>query len=376
MKNKKSTFTKVGRVLLWILLSVFILIIAAYFFINVPLGRKLVRNQVENYLEKKLKTKVDIGYIDYSLPKWLKLKNVYIEDQRKDTLLFGEELSVDLDMLKLLQGNTDIHKVYFKNMMINVNRPEKDSFFNYQFVVNAFTGNKSTTAVKDTAELKLTLERLIFDNVGLKFRDDFLGNNFTASIKNLDVTNNRFQPDRVSFGIDNFYAKGVKFHMNTLKNSADSVKEFSATDTLKKTPYELLISAKRVTLRDVDVIVDNKVTDLYYGNNITNLSGTNVLYSISKARGTADSLLLDSTAIVFSSAKKKATSKQTSPSVPWVFAVKQLNINNTAIKYDDINKPAAGGLDFAHFDAKNLNAAINGFHYSKDSTTALVSQFV
>ena len=375
MKNKKSTFTKVGRVLLWILVSVFILIIAAYFFINVPLGRKLVRNQVENYLEKKLKTKVDIGYIDYSLPKWLKLKNVYIEDQRKDTLLFGEELSVDLDMLKLLQGNTDIHKVYFKNMMINVNRPEKDSFFNYQFVVNAFTGNKSTTAVKDTAELKLTLERLIFDNVGLKFRDDFLGNNFTASIKNLDVTNNRFQPDRVNFGIDNFYAKGVKFHMNTLKNSADSVKEFSATDTLKKTPYELLISAKRVTLRDVDVIVDNKVTDLYYSNNITNLSGTNVLYSISKARGTADSLLLDSTAIVFSSAKKKTTSKQTSSSVPWVFAAKQLNINNTAIKYNDINKPAGSGLDFAHFDAKNLNAAINGFHYSKDSTTALVSQF-
>ncbi len=88
-------------------------------------------------------------------------------------MMFGEELSVDLDMMKLLRGNTDINKVFFKNMMINVNRPEKDSFFNYQFILDAFTGNKSTTANKDTAAMKLTLDRLIFDNVGLNFKDDF-----------------------------------------------------------------------------------------------------------------------------------------------------------------------------------------------------------
>ena len=376
MKKKKTKFTRIGRFLLWILVSVFILIIAAYFFINVPAGRKLVRNQIENYLESKFKSKVDIGSIDYSLPRWLKLKNVYIEDQRKDTLMYGEELSVDLDMMKLLQGNTDIHKVFFKNMMINVNRPEKDSLFNYQFILDAFTGNKSTTAIKDTAEMKLTLERLIFDNVGLNFKDDFTGNNFTAVIKDLDVTSNRFQPDRVRFGIDDFYAKGVKFYMTTVKNAADSAKEFSANDTIKKTPYELFITAKRLKLQDVDVIVDNKVTDLYYSNKIGQLYGTNMFYSIGDARGTADSLLLDSSAIVFSSAKKVIKKlPASSPPLPWLFAAKELNIKNTEIKYDDINKAPVGGLDFSHFDAKNLNARIAGLHYSKDSTTAVVSQF-
>ncbi|MEJ7610138.1 MAG: translocation/assembly module TamB domain-containing protein [Ferruginibacter sp.] len=378
MASTDTILKKTGKVLLWIFVSVLVLILLAFLFINIPAGRKVVRNQVENYLERKLKTKVEIGLIDYSLPKWLRLKNVYIEDQNKDTLLYGEELTVDLDMMKLLQGNTDIHKVLLKNIMVNVSRGEKDSVFNYAFLVNAFSGNKSTTANKDTAELKLTLERLIFENVALNFRDQFAGNDFSAIIKNLDVTNNKFQPDRVNFGINDFTASGVKFIMNTYKALPVLPVAEAVRDSLKTTPYELFISAKHINLRDVDVLIDNKISGMYYSNKITRLAGANMLFSIAQARGTADSLALDSSAIVFSSPKavvKKITDSVYAPALPWFFAAKQLNISHTQIKYDDINKPAAAGLDLSHFDTKNINASIAGFVYSKDSTTARIEQF-
>src|SRR4051812_23796417 len=120
MANAKHIFKKIGRIILYIFLGIFTLVLLLFIFINLPVGKRVVRNQVTSYLQKKLKTKVEIGSVDYSLPKWLKIENVYIEDQHKDTLIYGEELSVDLDMLKLIRGNTDIQKVLFKNISINV----------------------------------------------------------------------------------------------------------------------------------------------------------------------------------------------------------------------------------------------------------------
>ena len=139
MTNAKNILVKTTKIILWIFVSVSILVLVLFGFINTNAGKRTVRNQVEKYLENKLKTNIQIGSVDYSLPKWLKIKNVYIEDQKKDTLLFGEELAVDLDMIKLIQGNTDIKKVFLKNIGININRAENDTSFNYQFIVDAFT---------------------------------------------------------------------------------------------------------------------------------------------------------------------------------------------------------------------------------------------
>lgn len=369
---------KTGKIILWILLSIFVLIVVAVIFINTTTGKNVVRNQVTKYLHQKLKTNIKIGEIDYRLPKWLSLKNVYIEDQKKDTLLFGEELSVDLDMIKLIKGNTDIKKVSLKNISININRPQADSFFNYQFIINAFSGNKSITVNKDTAEMKLSVSNLLFDNVRLNFRDSFAGNNFIAAIKNLHVTTTKFSPDRMNFGLENFYANGVQFFMNTYGEPTKISDKKIIADTTIISPYKLFINAKNVELRNLDVLVENKISGLYYANKIGNLSGKNILYSIVQAKGTADKLLLDSATIIFVAPKKitDAVKDSITPvAVPWLYAAKNLDIKNTQIKYDDNNKPAAGGLDFSHLDAKKINASVSSFRFSKDTATALISQF-
>ena len=377
MANTKNILIKSTKIILWIFVAVCILVIVLFGFINTNAGKRTVRNQVVKYLENKLHTNVAIGSIDYALPKWLKIKNVFIEDQQKDTLLFGEELSVDLDMIKLLQGNTDIKKVFFKNIIINVNRAEKDTAFNYQFLVNAFTGNKATTKNKDTAELKLTLKQLIFENVGFKLQDKYAGSNFNAFIKNLDLTTTKFQPDRLNFGIDNLTANGVKFYMKTYKEVVTSIDSKLPVDTLTNSPYKFLISGSHVNLKDINVEIDNKISGMYYANKIGTLAGNSIFYSIEQSKGLADSLILDSASIVFSSAKQKKVLPQnvnTEPN-PWVYAAAHLNINNSNLKYDDVNKSAAPGLDFAHLDAKNIKAGIEGFRFSTDSTKGKVSQF-
>jgi len=376
MTKNKQFLRKLWGVILYILLGFFTIIFLFFIFINIPLGKKVVRNKVQSYLQEKLHTKVAIGTVDYSLPQWLEIKNIYIEDQNKDTLLYGEELSADLSMMKLLRGNTHIQKLFFKNILINIHRRPDDSVFNYLFVVNAFTGNKSTTAIPDTAALKLTLDRLIFDNVALRFKDEYGGNDFVARIKALDATLNKFQPDRVNFGINDFYASGVDFFMNTYKESIKDSLIKNSPDTLVSSGYGLFITAQHLNLRDVNVTVDNKVNGMYYANRVHHLGIANALFSFDQSIAIGDTLALDSSFVQF--AQPKTTFTKENPDTtrnPWLIEIKQLSLIKNQVQYDDVNQPKAGGLDFAHFDASEVNGDISSFHYSYDSTRALVKQF-
>ena len=114
MTKNKQLFKKIWHVTLYVLLGIFSLFLLLFIFINLNVGKRVVRNQVQSYLQNKLHTKVTIGAVDYSLPQWLKIKRIYVEDQKKDSLIYGEELSVDLNMFKLIKGNTDIQKLVFK----------------------------------------------------------------------------------------------------------------------------------------------------------------------------------------------------------------------------------------------------------------------
>ncbi len=379
MSKGRKILKKTGRIFLWMLVSILSLVILLFIFINLPIGKRVVRNQVQSYLQKKLKTKIEIGSVNYSLPEWLELKNVYIEDRQKDTLLYGSALRVDLHMLKLISGNTDIEKITLQHIIVNINRPATDSNFNFQFIIDAFSGNNPSTQNKDTAEMKLTMRRLVLDTVSVRFNDQYAGTDFYAGVKDLDLKMEKFQPDRMKFLIKDLDANGVDYFMKTYAGHSIPVTAV-AVDTVKGKSYPLIVTAGKLNLRNVNVQVDDRVSSMYYSNNVTHINTTNALFSMETYKGTADELFIDSTQIIFSSAKtdssevKKDTLTQDA-SMPWLFAARKLNIRYTDIKYDDINKPrAAEGMDFSHLNVRKLHTAIKGFHFSKDSTVAIIDQ--
>ena len=298
MAQGRTILKKAGRIFLWLLVGILSLLVLVIIFINLPVGKRFIRDQVQSYLHTKLNTTVRIGEIDYALPEWLEIKNVYIEDQHKDTLLYGGELRVDLHMLKLLSGNTDIEKILLNNIAINVHRSATDSVFNYQFIVDAFSGNNPSTPNKDTAAMKLTMRQLIFDTVAIHFKDEFAGNTFYAGIKNLDLKMNQFQPDRMRFEIDEMYAHGVDYFMTTTKPQT-AIEKPMAVDTIQQVGYPLFISAGKLDLRDVKVMLDNKVSGMFYQNKITHLSSSKTLFNVGISKGTTDELYLDSTTVTF-----------------------------------------------------------------------------
>ena len=379
----KRVLKKAGKIVLYILGSALLLVCLLLLFINMPVGRKMVKNKVQSYLQAKLKTKITIGSIDYSLPKWIEINGIYLEDQQKDTLLFGEKIFADINMIKLIWGSTDIHKLSFKNVSIYINRAEKDSFFNFQFILDAFAGNKPSSPIaKDTAALKLTLDRLLLDHVSLKFKDRNAGNDFDAAIINLDASLNQFQPDRLKFGIKDFTASGINFFMHTYKETISEPSTAAVEDNNNSSNYGLYITASKLDLRNANVIVDNKISGMYYANNVTHIALNDALFDLNGAVATGDELILDSSFVKFINPKtikdsivfKNTGSSTETASVPWLIKAKQVSLKNNHVEYDDNNMVAAGGFDPSHFNMQNLGADISSLVYSSKRTAAEVKQ--
>lgn len=375
----KRIVKKTGKIIAYLILSVLVLVCVVVIFINTPYGKRFIKNKAQSYLQDKLKTKVVIGSLNYSLPISIELKNIYIEDQRKDTLLYGESIAVSVKMLQLIWGNTSIQKIELKNIAVNVNRGEKDSVFNYQFIIDAFSSPQKTTTVKDTTPLKINLDRLLLQNIALKFQDKNGGTDFSAGIKNLDAALNKFQPDRVDFGIKDLVASGVNFFMKTYKAKAVQPALPVPDDKISEPGYGLNITASAFNIRDANVSVENTVSGMYYANKVTHLGLGKAVFNLSGSLAMADELVLDSSFVKFINPKKviDSTAKELPGDVepmPWQIIAKQVSLNNNHVQYDDNNLPLKEGFDFGHFNLAKLTTDISSLTYSVKRTEALVKQ--
>lgn len=99
-------------------------------------------------LSESLNTRVSIDGVDFEFLNKLVLEGVYIEDQQKDTLLY-------VGKLKCLIGGFDSRKNYLQlngivldNAYINIKKYRKGGDFNFQFIVDAFSGGQRDTTVK------------------------------------------------------------------------------------------------------------------------------------------------------------------------------------------------------------------------------------
>lgn len=368
----KIIFKKAGRIFLYLLGTIFLMIIVAFIYINTSSGKRFIKNKIQSFLQHKLNTKVVIDSLDFSLPKWVELKGIYLEDEKKDTLLYGGQISVDINMLHLISGNIDIGKVAVKNMYANISRSENDTVFNYQFIMNAFAGaTKVNTLPADTAALKITFKKLLLEDIRVKFSDNYAGNNFTVHIKNAAARLNQFQPDRMRFGIDDFAASGIGFFMITSKAPAAPVSTNNAA-------INLFLNAGNINFTDIKIRYQNKVNGMYYFNAIQYLGISKTSLDLADENARLGKVILDSSSIYFTSPKlasiKIADSTTTTTGSNWKIAIDMLRLSNDRVVYNDNNIAPRGGFDYSHIALKNIDINTGKIFYSADSILADIHQ--
>ncbi|MEM9850130.1 MAG: AsmA family protein, partial [Bacteroidota bacterium] len=143
---------KILKIAAW-LFGIFLgLLLVIALLIQVPAVQNKIVQQVASTLSETLNTKVELRRVVLKPFKTLALKGVYLESQQQDTLVYAEEVGVNLSVLRLLKQRIHVREIYLEGAKIQLHRAQADSLFNYQFLIDAFASDqpKDTTASPST----------------------------------------------------------------------------------------------------------------------------------------------------------------------------------------------------------------------------------
>jgi len=361
------------KVLAIIILTVLILIGVLIWGIQTPAGQNFLTAQANTYLRKKLKTKLNVEKIRFDIPDWIVLEGVFFADQKGDTLVAGKMLRVDLDMYALIKGNVGINKIELEGATANITRTLPDTVFNFQFIADAFASSDPAAPVDTTSKpMEMRLDRILLKQVRLSYKDAVIGTDADADIDSANVEFDKFNPSLSQFHPTKIalYNSGAKLRMYKALKVDTIVTPTDPADSLD------------LKLGDVDIsnfnwVFTDETSGLKNGVTVGQLKGKiNSIY-LGSQRVNVESVLLENMSAYAEFAKKEtsktsppATKADTASTPGWFAVVKDIQLVNSSLRYDDFNsKPIPKGLDYAHLNVKKLNVDLKDFLFSSDNIT-------
>ncbi|MBI2731506.1 MAG: translocation/assembly module TamB domain-containing protein, partial [Sphingobacteriales bacterium] len=184
------------KILLRTVIILVLLLITVWLLIQTkPVQNWLVR-QATQRLSKELNTKVEIKEVQFSLFNSMLLKGVLVEDHRKDTLLYAGIAKVTITDWFFFKDKAVLHYVGLQDASIQLQRA--DSVWNYQFLVDYFSGPGSSKKTKKGIEWEL--ENVALKNIQVRQLDHWRGEDLTGKIgsleldaRKIDLTNKKIQ---------------------------------------------------------------------------------------------------------------------------------------------------------------------------------------
>ncbi|MGZ3950852.1 MAG: translocation/assembly module TamB domain-containing protein, partial [Flavisolibacter sp.] len=383
-KNQTNYPRKIARIILKSILFLFLFIVFVFLLILTPPAQRFLTGKVQGYLQNKLKTKVEIGSISFGLSGNINLKNVYIEDKTKDTLVSGGTIKAHLNYLKLFSNEVQVKDLELQNITAKVKRVLPDTVFNYQFVVDAFIGEqtkKSDTA--QSAPLKLNISDIALDNINVKFTDVITGSDMFAHIGNLSATIDTLDPYTQHFDIPTIIARNVTARIKQNKPLVEP-KPLAVNVAEAAKPSTMKLDLGTIDLSKINIDYSNDVSDVYTTLNFGQLKGTEKLIDLQNNRVYFDKVALNNSKIAFRLGRKPAAQvvkQQVNQEVEaqkqagWDFRVANLDLENNKLQFDDDNKPKQNyGLDYSHINASDLTLAVDNFIMNTDSVAMKINK--
>jgi len=372
--NKKPIhyFKKTLRVLLWCVVSIVALLLLLIILIQVPSVQNFVKDKAITYLHNKIKTKVSLDHISIKFPKDVVLEGFYFEDQKKDTLLAGKRLEVDVDLFKLVSSELEINSVSLENVKANISR-NKEGVFNFDYIIKAFESKEPKVEDPDAKPFKISVVKVNLDQVKFNFKDDFSKNDIRVNLTHFDTKFKKFDLDQMDFNIPNINLNGLKVVLD--QDVVERIAEVSVktVDTISKRP-DFKLALDKITLAKIDILYDNKDSKLNSGIHLGNLN-----LAVKEIDLNKQLLDFDTFEVKNLSGNLRLGAKDKQIQAPdldstsikqagWKVKLNDANLENIAFKFDDMqSKPKTKGLDYSHLDLSKFNFKAEKLYYANDT---------
>lgn len=378
-KKKRPLGRKILRVLAWVVGSLIALILLILLLIQLPSVQNYGRKKIVTYLEHKLHTKVAIGKLSIGFPTTISLQKVFFEDQSKDTLLYGNEIAVNLKMFQLLRKNIVIKEIYLDGLVAKVKRLPPDSVFNFQFIVDAFASeNKKNPEATDTAPLKMKIDQIVVNKSHIIYNDRFTGNDMNVTIGNLDAKIKTFDPSHLLFDVPSIKLDGLAgyFYQREPLPSMPSGPPDEAADPNKF----LQFLNKKIQLSNINLQFKNepsqlaaqlKFADFLVHPETIDLKHLQFRFKDATLKNADIVAKIHSDKTVV---KPKDTTNPASETKLKLIAG-DLKIIDSHIQFDDESKsPTSQGMDFSHLKFSDLSMHSSYLEYTADTTLVVLKK--
>src|SRR5260221_11359411 len=118
----KQVVRRFSRITLRVILILLFLDVIVVFLLQTSFVQNFGRKKIQAYLESKLHTKVVIGQLSIDFPKNIVLKNIYLEDQHRDTLLSAVSLNLDVNLWGLFSHKVVVNNIQLDHWTVNMVR--------------------------------------------------------------------------------------------------------------------------------------------------------------------------------------------------------------------------------------------------------------
>ncbi|WP_160712101.1 translocation/assembly module TamB domain-containing protein [Chitinophaga solisilvae] len=335
-----------------------------------------LRQQGEIYLQKKLKTKVQIGYLRARGWQYLELRNVYVADTSRQALLYTSSLKVHYNLLSLINNELRINKLVWDSLLVNIYRHPGDTVYNYQFAADAFSSKDATPdtlAPKTGTTLQFRIKDVSLLHTKVRFIDNPGGMNAVLTWDTLHVDPDDLLVNDGIYAFRGITLSGLKGFFKQHYIPAEKGAPPPPPPDTGATAFHLLL--KKLHIKNSSFLYGSDGIGITTSWKIGDLTVSNTSMDQDSTRIQVGDITIRNTAGLVAMVPGKDTTPappDTTPNTWQVFAT-QVNLERLALRYDNGSpapKAAGPDPDYNHLLLTNFNSRISNIRYKPDSIAA------
>ncbi|NVN94082.1 MAG: translocation/assembly module TamB [Bacteroidetes bacterium] len=377
MKKVLLFLNKILKLILWVILSLVLLFFIIAILIQIPAIQTKIVRYATTFISDKTHTKVDIKKISISFPKSVVIQELFLEDSKKDTLLYAGKLKINISFNDLFKSKIHLNSVALDDINLKLNRTASDSLFNYNFLIAAFSDTTTPKKVVPETKSKWTfsIDNVSMKNIHLHYDDDYGGSNVAANLEQLSLKMDELDLAKSVYRIDHLLIEGLTANV-LLKKSVKKVEESSTQSILP------IISANKIQINNTKFVYSNSIGKQFLTTTIGKFQLKTSTIDLQKQMLSLDKIALSKTKIQYNTNTSDSSStpiiedeKTSSGKSDWKISVKDIDLNDNSLAYKVVNTPEIKTFDANNLDYKHLSLKAKNLYYSTDKTEVSISGF-
>jgi len=375
MNKALSILKKISKIILWGISFFVLLFLIIAAIIQIPAVQNKIIHYVTTLVSDKTHTRVEIKNISISFPEAVVIERLYLNDLKKDTLIYAERVKASISFYDLLFSKVTVNSLAVKGLNLNLHNTRTDSLFNYNFLITAFTNTIKKKKVKTKKESKWTVavKRVNLKDIRFCYNDQYGGINISLSLGNLKLKIGQVSFSKSIYEFKNLLVENLKTKIQIGKPVKGSASKPSTTFPLFTIDK---IQINNSTIRYKDTRSRDAVLAV-----INDFGLKDGVVDLKKEEVTVGKVYLSESGIRFSShpmstsSNHRATTAASSQN-SWKVNVQHIDLDNNYLAYQTTNKLRVKRVfDASHLNCKHVSLIAQHFHYSTDLTKVLINNF-